>query len=356
MSNPKPAGPHSCGHAEYVWLSPCDTACCGAHCEEYQWEAVRGTLRSGLKQSSNPNGGGDPGTTLTIAPEGVPDTTMAEEPFPASDPRAASQQVALTADGLLRIGGESGTRCLSAAAPFNYSVFGRKLAGRQEEGGGDSWAVLFINWASKPQSVVCDAGCMAQMGWSSLEAEGSGSILRVRDLWTHTDNGTATAASGLSFTVKGGGASVLVKLTAAATGSSKANRAERPSEPPRAQAHEEERGADRYESSVGAITIGGDLGTANMTATQAQAHCSSLLDCVGFTFSCAKPGANCTTVGKTDVYKILFKSISSGNTDRAWRTDLKLPSAVAVAIDSSLAASHAASPLVLGCHSDSGYT
>ena len=26
MSNPKPAGPHSCGHAEYVWLSPCDTA------------------------------------------------------------------------------------------------------------------------------------------------------------------------------------------------------------------------------------------------------------------------------------------------------------------------------------------
>jgi hypothetical protein len=54
MSNPKPAGPHSCGHAEYVWVSPCNSSCCGAHCEEYEWTAVGGSLRSGLKPNPDP--------------------------------------------------------------------------------------------------------------------------------------------------------------------------------------------------------------------------------------------------------------------------------------------------------------
>ena len=101
---------------------------------------------------------------------------------------------------------------------------------------------------------------------------------------------------------------------------------------------------------------GGDLGKANLTVIQAERHCSSLARCVGFTFSCAKPGANCTVVDAASVYSIYFKSISSGNADKAWRTYLKLPSDVAITIDTSLASSHEASPLVLGCHSDSGYT
>ena len=161
MSNPKPAGPQQCGHAEYVWLSPCNTSCCGKHCEEYAWTAVAGTLRSGLQPNSNPAAGGDPGTTLTVAPEGVPDTTMAEEQFTATDPRHPQQQVALGADGLLRVGGANGKTCLSAAAPSNTSVFGRRLA--------DGWALLLINWASKtqkvrplhhPPTVIVDLACV----------------------------------------------------------------------------------------------------------------------------------------------------------------------------------------------------
>jgi hypothetical protein len=72
-----------------------------------------------------------------VAPEGVPDTVMAEEQFSATDSRHATQQVKLASDGLLRIG--STGRCLSAAAPSNSSVFGRKLD--------DGWAVLLINCA-----------------------------------------------------------------------------------------------------------------------------------------------------------------------------------------------------------------
>ena len=91
-----------------------------------------------------------------------------------------------------------------------------------------------------------------------------------------------------------------------------------------------------------------------MTSAQAKRHCSGLADCVGFTFSCAKPGGNCTLVDAARIYAVYFKSISSGNSDKAWWTYLKLPSAVALAIDASLTASHNASPLVMGCHSDSG--
>ena len=65
MSYPKPAGPSQCGHAEYVWVSACNTLCCGKQCEEYSWSHVNGTL------NPEPDGGGDPGTTLTVAPEGV---------------------------------------------------------------------------------------------------------------------------------------------------------------------------------------------------------------------------------------------------------------------------------------------
>ena len=132
---------------------------------------------------------------MTADPEGVPDTVMAEEKFKPTDPRAHTQQLALGADGLLRIG-QSG-RCLSAAPPSSSSVFGRKLPG-------GAWAVLLINWAKAAQTVTCDEACMGKMGW------GGGARVAVRDLWAHTSNGTATA---LSFVVPGGGASVLVKVT-----------------------------------------------------------------------------------------------------------------------------------------------
>ena len=54
---------------------------------------MNGTLRSGLPPHRDPSSGNDPGSTLTVNPEGVVNTVMAEEQFEASDPRAASQQV-----------------------------------------------------------------------------------------------------------------------------------------------------------------------------------------------------------------------------------------------------------------------
>ena len=51
----------------------------------------------------------------------------------------------------------------------------------------------------------CDAECMGKMGF------GDGQSVAVRDLWTHTDNGTATS---LAFTVPGDG-SVMLKLAKA---------------------------------------------------------------------------------------------------------------------------------------------
>ena len=219
MSSPKPDHTQ-CGHLEYVWVSPCNTSCCGGDCEEYAWTATpHGTLRSRLNATAHPNDPGedrDPGTTLTVAPEGIPDTTMAEEEFESSDPRYDTQQVRLD-DGLLRIG-KTG-RCLSAAAPSNSSVFARKLS--------DGWAVLLINWAKVTQEVACDAACMAKMGYgpatNTATATDSGSAgaggaaggeqVAVRDLWSHSDNGTVSASDGLKYTVPGGGASVLVKLS-----------------------------------------------------------------------------------------------------------------------------------------------
>ena len=46
------------------------------------------------------------------------------------------------------------------------------------------------------------------------------------------------------------------------------------------------------------------------TIAQAEQHCSRLGDCVGFTFSCANPGGNCTAVSTADVYPIYFKSMT----------------------------------------------
>ena len=56
----------------------------------------------------------------------------------------------------------------------------------------------------KHATVSCDAECMGKMGFG-------GESVAVRDLWTHTDNGTATT---LAFTVPGDG-SVMVKLSKA---------------------------------------------------------------------------------------------------------------------------------------------
>ena len=112
--------------------------------------------------------------------------------------------------------------------------------------------------------------------------------------------------------------------------------------------------ATRYTTLHGAIQGGGDLGKLRATITTAEAHCVALADCVGFTFSCAAAGGSCNATSAGATYDCRFKSISATNADAAWWTWLKLPSAVTVSVDASTA--RPANKLILGCHSDSGYT
>jgi len=191
MSNPKPSS-DACDHAEYVWVSACNTSCCGKNCEEYIWDAVNGTLKSRMATVSDV-----PGDTLTVEPEGVPNTVMVEEEFSPGDTRANSQQVSLDAKSGKLLIGDTG-RCLSTAPPASTSVFGRKLT--------SGWALLFINWGTADADVTCDVTCMKKLGLGRQ-------LLAVRDLWAHTSNGTVHSGSPFSVSVTSGGASVLVSLT-----------------------------------------------------------------------------------------------------------------------------------------------
>jgi hypothetical protein len=108
----------------------------------------------------------------------------------------------------------------------------------------------------------------------------------------------------------------------------------------------------RYAAVHGAIQAGGDLGKLNGTIADAEKHCAELDQCVGFTFSCAAPGGSCNMTSADTTYSMYFKSISATNSDLAWWTWLKLPSAVSLRVDA--ASARPANKLVLGCHSDTG--
>ncbi len=103
----------------------------------------------------------------------------------------------------------------------------------------------------------------------------------------------------------------------------------------------------------GAIQAGGDLGKLNATIAAAEQHCTALDECVGFTFACAAPGSVCNMTSVDETYSVYFKSVSATNSDLAWWTWLKLPSAVSLSVDAATA--RPANKLIMGCHSDSGY-
>ena len=69
-------------------------------------------------------------------------------------------------------------------------------------------AVVFINAGTVAAPVPCNKACFAAMGVRST------ANFSARDLWTHTDNGTVTAAAGLTVTVAPS-AAVMYKLTPA---------------------------------------------------------------------------------------------------------------------------------------------
>jgi hypothetical protein len=73
---------------------------------------------------------------------------------------------------------------------------------------GDAKAVVFVNAGASAARVPCDPECFAAMGWGAATTH-----LTMRDLWTHSDNGTVSVAGGLSVMVQPS-ASVMVKLAA----------------------------------------------------------------------------------------------------------------------------------------------
>lgn len=213
---PKPQGPHgNCGHAEYVWVSACNTSCCdpkGA-CAEYRWQREGTAFKNGLQPESDV-----PGSTLTVDPEGVKDTLMVEEAFPKSDARYPQQQVLMDQTAgkptLMRIGTTG--RCLSAAPPSSTSVFARRLAMQPKVNAAsnhsvteDQWAVLFINWGASAAAVECGQECFEEMGATP------GMVFKLRDVWQAKDEGTVSATKGVAPTVPGNGASALYMLTPA---------------------------------------------------------------------------------------------------------------------------------------------
>jgi len=66
-----------------------------------------------------------------------------------------------------------------------------------------------------------------------------------------------------------------------------------------------------YREQQGFIPAGNDLGTENTTVPQAERHCTSERDCVGFTFEKKDSSRTCNAIMDTE--KILYKSASGGH-------------------------------------------
>jgi alpha-galactosidase len=93
--------------------------------------------------------------------------------------------------------------CLDGSGELSGSqtnIWGRELAD-------GSWAIVFLNAGTVDSNITCDATCFAATGFDSS------TNLSVRDLWTHTENGTATGGGYTAENVPGNGGSVMIKVT-----------------------------------------------------------------------------------------------------------------------------------------------
>jgi hypothetical protein len=70
-----------------------------------------------------------------------------------------------------------------------------------------------------------------------------------------------------------------------------------------------------FDVHLGAIAAGGDVGQLNMTTADAEKHCTSNPDCLGFTYE--------GPANATGVVKVYFKSHTNSNTDNAWASYTK---------------------------------
>jgi len=93
-----------------------------------------------------------------------------------------------------------------SGSDLHGKVFGTKggtnIWGRPLQTG--AWAVVFLNNYPYPTSITCDSSCFAQMTLPSL--------VSVRDLWAHTNNGTTTTVSYTVSNVPADGGSVMVRF------------------------------------------------------------------------------------------------------------------------------------------------
>ena len=82
--------------------------------------------------------------------------------------------------------------------------------------------------------------------------------------------------------------------------------------------------AGKFTHHTGALDAGGDLGAVqNLSTPAAIAHCTSRIDCSGFTFPCAGGAARCPATSATPV-KTYFKAAgTAGNSDEGWWTYTK---------------------------------
>ena len=194
-----------CQNAQQVWLGACGVAgegpnCCASsstpgNCTNQHFALqANGTITTPYWPGNN-NAAGNIMTRDAPTPNGV----FFEEALQGAD--AARQAWAWDAAAGTLASAYDG-KCLGAAPRDTTNVWVRQLSG------GDA-ALLFINNGAAPQTLTCGAACCEAAGLAR------DAVVRVRDLFARTDNGTAGCAAGIAFEVPPGGASVFVRVAAA---------------------------------------------------------------------------------------------------------------------------------------------
>jgi hypothetical protein len=87
----------------------------------------------------------------------------------------------------------------------NISVSQTNIWGRELADG--SWALVFLNAGTADSNITCDATCFTATGFDNS------TNLSIRDMWTHTENGTTTGGGYTAENVPGNGGSIMIKVT-----------------------------------------------------------------------------------------------------------------------------------------------
>jgi len=105
--------------------------------------------------------------------------------------------------GIRLAGGNLGLGIYDASSPDSPLPSQTNVWGRQLVHG--SWAVVFLNNQDTEADITCDSDCFSQMNFGV-------DTVYVRDLWTHTNNGTTSTSSYTAKNVPRRGGSVMVRF------------------------------------------------------------------------------------------------------------------------------------------------